>query len=954
MCGIAGIVGPSPNRDRLRAMVLSQGHRGPDAEGTYRSPCGTALLGHNRLSIIDLTPNGHQPMPSADGRFWIVFNGEIYNYLELRAQLGDYHYHSNTDTEVVLAAFQKWGAACLDRFIGMFAFAIWDEKERRLFAARDRFGVKPLNYHYDSDGTLMWASEIKALHAAGVAAEPDAIAWSSYFTYGLSDHSERTFWEGIKALPAGHFLTWEDGRMQISKWYDLAERSGFEFDQRPSEIVEEEYSALLTESVRLRFRSDVPVGINLSGGLDSSTLLGLVQTVQGPDSDIKAFTYITGDPRYDELPWVRQMLTQTKHPSVVCLLDEASVPLLADSVQAHQGEPFGGLPTLAYARLFELARANGVIVLLDGQGMDEQWAGYDYYHNADRKTATHLVQGTTDRPVRPECLTPEFRALAERWEPPQRFSDHLRNTQYRDIVYTKITKALRFNDRVSMRSSTELREPFLDHRLFELALRQPPERKILNGTSKAMLRTIARRFLPDGVVEAPKRPVQTPQREWLKNGLREWADGCIEQALSHYGSLWFDIETVRRVWQRYSAEGGDNSYFVWQWISLGLMAAASAQPDSAVYSLVQTGNQIATSTAPYPEIETAQHQSEKTNRYGVAINYHFVRPRKDSLSVKISAAETRERLEEQIAQLSQSFNFCRCSDLISTGPDISSANVLVNFDDGLKDVIKYVHPILKRFSVRATLFVCALPYVENRILPVQKVQLLMAYLGLKKFRQAFYCELDRQNPKGVARETRDYAHGYLFYRYDKAEVRQFKLDLNYGVPYDRLTPVLDVILKRTFGEQCEREIVRSLYLSFDDLKRLVDEGHELGIHGYDHKVLPRLTYEEQRQNIADVAEFLTPIVGKGSLTMAFPFGFADDNTRRAMEDVGIIAGFGMGRQMITPEKLDQKWNLPRFDVNDCFDKKSNSVNRQLFSSLLRHERFRQGLSAAAGQVQIAY
>jgi asparagine synthase (glutamine-hydrolysing) len=955
MCGIAGIFGPSRSRQRLEAMVASQRHRGPDAEGIFESPGGAALLGHNRLSIIDLTPAGQQPMSSGDGRFWIVFNGEIYNYLELRAELCDYRYHSNTDTEVVLAAFERWGEACLDHFIGMFAFLLWDEWEHRLFAARDRFGVKPLNYHFAADGTLLLASEIKALHAAGVPAEPDPLVWSTYFTYGVSDQSERTFWQGIKSVPPGHWLTWQDGRLHLSKWYDLAERSGLDLDTRATEAVEEEYSALLTESVGLRFRSDVPVGINLSGGLDSSTLLGLVQTVQGPDSDIKAFTYVTGDPRYDELPWVRQMLAQTQHPSVVCQLDADAVPDLATSVQTHQGEPFGGLPTLAYARLFEVARANGVIVLLDGQGMDEQWAGYDYYHAAADGTVAGMVQGTTDRPVRPECLTPEFRALAERRQPPQPFPDRLRNLQYRDIVYTKINKALRFNDRISMRSSTELREPFMDHRLFELALRQPPERKILNGTRKALLRKIARRFLPDGIVEAPKRPLQTPQREWLMNSLREWADSCIEEALARYSSSWFDAATVRQVWQHYYEEGGDNSYFIWQWISLGLMASAarlrSEQPQPDSYAVIQSmANSKAIAQDERLPGQARQNISadfgrgpsaaDSAERYGVAINYHFVRPRKDGLSVKISASETRERLEEQIAQLSKSFSFCRCSDLADAKANSPGANVLINFDDGLKDVIKYAQPILKRFAVPATLFVCALPYTENRILPVQKIQLLMAYLGLRKFRQAFYAELKRQNPGGVERDGLEYAAGYQFYRYDKEEVRQFKLDLNYGIPYDKLIPVLDVILEKTFGEQREKEIVKSLYLSLDDLKRLVDEGHELGIHGYDHKVLPRLSYEEQRQDIADVAAFLAPIAGRSNLTMAFPYGFADENTRRAMDDAGILAGFGMGRKVITPDRLQRKWDLPRFDVNDCFDRKNNSVNYQVFSSLIRPERAR--------------
>jgi asparagine synthase (glutamine-hydrolysing) len=334
---------------------------------------------------------------------------------------------------------------------------------------------------------------------------------------------------------------------------------------------------LLADSVRLRFRSDVPVGINLSGGLDSSTLLGVVQQLQGPDSEVSVYTFVTGEKDYDELPWVEKMLAHTHHPLRVCGLTPALVPELAASVQAHQDEPFGGLPTLAYSRVFELARADGTIVLLDGQGMDEQWAGYDYYVaalNGNRSSKT-LIQGTKGRQVRPECLTREFLSLAQPFQPPEPFPDRLRNMQYRDTLYTKMPRALRFNDRVSMRSSTELREPFLDHRLFELALRQPPERKIVDGTHKSFLREISKRLLPTGVVEAPKRPLQTPQREWLRGPLRKWANDRIEEALDAFGREWLDDDRTRAVWRDYCDDGSDNSFYVWQWINLGLMSRVS-------------------------------------------------------------------------------------------------------------------------------------------------------------------------------------------------------------------------------------------------------------------------------------------------------------------------------------------------------------------------------------------
>ncbi|MGQ0541501.1 MAG: asparagine synthase (glutamine-hydrolyzing) [Blastocatellia bacterium] len=570
MCGIAAIFGSDWTAEQLEAMRSVQRHRGPDGEGLYLDPKKLCGLAHNRLSIIDLSDAGSQPMRSSDGRLQIIQNGEIYNYLELRKELEqDYVFRSQSDTEVLLAAFQKWGPQMLDRLIGMFSLVIWDEENKSGFAARDRFGVKPLYYHAGQNNALFVASEIKALHAAGVSKEPNDRVWADYLAFGFTDQSEETFWKGIKQLRGGCFIEWKNDSTKFTKWYDLADRNDFAFDSRSDADVKKEYFDLLQNSVSLRFRADVPVGINLSGGLDSSTLLGLVSLLEKDAESVSAYTFVTGDERYDELPWVSKMLERTGHPLVVSRLDANEVPDLAIDVQKSQDEPFGGLPTLAYAKLFEIAKANGTTVLLDGNGMDEQWAGYDYYASSNGKNAG-VVQGMSGSPVRPDCLTTEFRSLAKPLAMNDVFPDKLRNLQYRDIKYTKIPRAMRFNDRISMRSSTELREPFLDHRLFELAFHQPAERKIENGTRKKMLREIARELLPTGVVEAPKRPLQTPQREWLRGELRGWANECIENACRKHGNTWLDANSVRREWERFCRGESDNSFYVWQWISLGL------------------------------------------------------------------------------------------------------------------------------------------------------------------------------------------------------------------------------------------------------------------------------------------------------------------------------------------------------------------------------------------------
>ena len=550
-------------------MVESLLHRGPDDRGIFVDPAGRAVLGHDRLSILDLSDAGHQPMVSPDGRYVLAFNGELYNYRELRSELQGHQFRSDCDTEVVLAAWTAWGEACLHRFLGMFAFVMWDTATGEAAVVRDRFGVKPLFVADNPDGTLMVASEIKALHAAGVARRPDLTTWATFLASGRQELPDRTFWEAIRPVPAGSILRWRDGVVETSRWYDLARAVGETEDDRPDDLVAEEWLGLALESVDLRFRSDVPVGINVSGGVDSSFLLAAVHAVQGERSEVEAYTFVTGDPNYDELPWVQDLLTQTRHPSVVVPLAAGDVPALALDVARHQDEPFGGLPTLAYARLFEVARSRGTLVLLDGQGLDEQWAGYDYYRAGATGVPDSIVQGSTDPATRPGALLPGAVDLV--LAPDLKCSgERLRALQLRDISATKLPRALRYNDRVSMRSGCELREPFLDHRLVELALRQPASRKIDAATGKVFLRRMLADRLPGRLVEAPKRPMQTPQREWLRGPLARWASEMIEIGLDGVGRDLLDPSAAREAWRRFHGGDGDNSYFAWQWISLGL------------------------------------------------------------------------------------------------------------------------------------------------------------------------------------------------------------------------------------------------------------------------------------------------------------------------------------------------------------------------------------------------
>lgn len=568
MCALAGIAGKTHSDGEVLVanMLATMKHRGPDST-KVRKVASDTFFGHNRLSIIDLHVSANQPFVSDDNRYTIIFNGEIYNYTELRTQLlGDFSFRTNSDTEVLLAAYRKWGYNCLDRFIGMFSFAIWDDMEKLMFAARDRFGVKPF-YYSASGGSFFFGSEIKALWAAGVPRVRNQKVWSSFFVFGSYGMPNETFWQDIHQLPGGHFLVLKQGRLQIKRWYNFEDciRSIQPYwNSKDQATITERYIELLQESIALRFRADVPVGFNVSGGLDSSLLLSLIKQ-SFPDNDsIHAFTFYTGNTDYDELPWVKMLIDTTRYPLHAVQLLAKDVPARAEEMANLQDEPFGGLPTLAYATLFREARKQNTIVLLDGQGMDESWAGYDYYQS----DSASVVQGVTGSPLRANVLTEEFRSLAV--QPPyvEPFKEKLLNLQYRDLFFTKIPRALRFNDRISMSYSTELREPFLDHRLVEMAFALPVHWKITDGTGKYLLRKIAAKLLPKNISLAPKRPLQTPQREWLANELRDWADDKVKSFASGDG---VEREVLLREWNAYLKQGSDNSFYIWQFINSAML-----------------------------------------------------------------------------------------------------------------------------------------------------------------------------------------------------------------------------------------------------------------------------------------------------------------------------------------------------------------------------------------------
>ncbi len=567
MCGIAGIIGENPPEAELQKMLEEQAHRGPDHTGTFMDK-GFAALGHNRLAIIDLSPEANEPFTDNSGRYYLTFNGEIYNYKELREELkNSYQFKTTSDTEVLLAAYIQWGKDCLQKFNGMFSFAIWDTKEKKLFATRDRFGVKPF-YYTIHDDCFYFSSEIKALQAVVQRDLPNKKVWANYFSYGSYGMPEETFFEGIAQLPGGHSLEFFKGKLATEKWYDFEARVANIQTDHSFEEAKEIYFSLLKDSISLRFRADVPIGFNISGGVDSSLLLALVNQFESK-KNINAYTFYTGDERYDELPWVEQMTATTANPLTRIKFGAGDVAKSANYINRAQNEPFGGIPTLAYSKIFEQARKDGTKVLLDGQGRDEQWAGYDYYQNQDSEKT---IQGMGNKsPFRKNVLAPYFAALAEKPSYPEPFDNDLQNKQFRDLFYTKIPRALRFNDRISMAHSTELREPFLDYRLVEFAFAQPPEFKISNGVQKFMLRELLKPLVPKNITYAPKRPLQTPQREWLAEELNEFTSRHLKQLKNSDVSDWFDHDKIQKEWQAYLKGDNKSSFHIWQWVNASLV-----------------------------------------------------------------------------------------------------------------------------------------------------------------------------------------------------------------------------------------------------------------------------------------------------------------------------------------------------------------------------------------------
>lgn len=609
MCGLSGFVareGYLLSDSLILSMNNIIHHRGPDDEGfvlfkrgneiviaggdntgvsvwttqTTYSPMihinnclnGSSILalGHKRLSILDLSPAGHQPMTDCKKRFWIVYNGEIYNYLEIKAELEQigFSFKTRTDTEVIIAAYAHWGKACLDRFVGMWAFAIYDQEKNEIFLARDRYGIKPLYYYFSSEGDFFFASEIKqftTLSCWTAKLNPDRVY--DQLIYSFTDHTNETMFAGIFQLPGGAFYKSElnkiipndKGQIRYERWYHQ-KRQPFKGSFVDAALT---FRELFERSVKEHLNADVPVGTALSGGLDSSSIVCEVNRLlktEGYSSLQRTFSSCSTYEKYSERKWMDVVVNHTKIDAKFVYPELKEVFNLTNDVLWHQDEPYQSQSAFLAFRLFMLARSNGVKVLLNGQGADEYLGGYGQFTLArlakmttqfrflalinemseirknNETSYSTLIFGTVGHllPYSVKNAITRFRSS----------SDHIKRIvnnkilkanaihpyelipiYYRTVpeiskhltFFSTLPKYLHWEDRNSMANSVEARVPFLDHRLVEFAYNLPDDFLEKDGVRKKIMRQAMIDLLPEQIRNRrDKMGFTTPEENWVK------------------------------------------------------------------------------------------------------------------------------------------------------------------------------------------------------------------------------------------------------------------------------------------------------------------------------------------------------------------------------------------------------------------------------------------------------
>jgi len=612
MCGISGFVYHDPERSAtpevVERMCDTIVHRGPDDDGFYVK--GNVALGMRRLSIIDLV-TGHQPISNENGNVWIVFNGEIYNFAALRDDLrGKGHeFATNTDTEAIVHAYEEYGVDCVKRLNGMFAYAIWDEREQRLVLARDRVGIKPLYYYLD-EKTLVFGSELKALlENPDVPRVLDHEALDAFLTFEYIP-APLSIFKGVRKLPPGHTLVLKNGEARIEQYWEVKQGHS-SVDE--TELSESLYD-LIKDAVRMRLVSDVPLGAFLSGGVDSSAIVCAMSELM--DRPVQTFSIGFDDPSYNELVYARKVADHfgTDHHEEVI---KPNVVDLVDGLVGYLDEPMADVSIFPTYLVSKLARRD-VTVVLSGDGGDELFAGYDWYlaeryaryygmlprilrrrllpkvmslvpPSSQKKGAVNKLKRFVEGAALPDSMkhfrwnvfltedakrslyTEDLRATLNGNDTYSRFvahldrfddSDSLWRQQYADIKTFLVDDILVKVDRMSMAHSLEARTPFLDHRVVEFAASLPKEMRIRGSTQKYLLKKAVENRLPEGITTRSKEGFSIPMKNWLRDELRPMMEEVLSPQRIREGGL-FDSARIESLKSRHISGTANNAHQLW-------------------------------------------------------------------------------------------------------------------------------------------------------------------------------------------------------------------------------------------------------------------------------------------------------------------------------------------------------------------------------------------------------
>jgi asparagine synthase (glutamine-hydrolysing) len=618
MCAIAGIVAQQSERPNVEILSQAQHHRGPDAGGVWSD--GVCTLGHQRLAIIDLSDAGRQPLSNEDGTIWITFNGEIYNFPSLRRELTDlgHRFRTRTDTEVIVHAYEQWGTECVKRLRGMFAFGLWNQRQQQLLLARDRVGKKPLFYTQAGD-RFLFASELQGLLAdPQIPRATNYEAIDAYLTYGYIPAPHTAFRQLFK-LPPAHWLTldWNGGKptMRTERYWSLAYTPKLNLDE---DEAREMLRAKLTEAVRLRLRSDVPLGAFLSGGMDSSVVVGLMAQLSG--ARVKTFSIGFEAAAYDETAHARRIAKKWNTDHHEFIVRPTAIEVLPKLVR-HFGEPYADSSAVPTFYVSQLTRQH-VMVALNGDGGDENFAGYERYLGNQWAERCQAVPGITDVARTFSQWLPEASAAKSRWRSarqflgvaaapmaqryarwvgyfdgaakPQLYShefleqlngarDGWLGTLFREVatldpvdaaLAVDVRSYLPFDllvktDITSMANSLEARSPFLDHEVMEFAARLPVGLKIRGGPLKYLLKRTFADLLPPENVQRRKMGFGLPLGDWLRGELRALTQETLFSTRAGQRG-YFQRAALERLFHDHLAARADHSFRLWNLLMLEL------------------------------------------------------------------------------------------------------------------------------------------------------------------------------------------------------------------------------------------------------------------------------------------------------------------------------------------------------------------------------------------------